>query len=172
MIIDDFYNTYFSNLSDTISGFGQDASHFVRIVDMQDADALAHVEQSGGSYPLMALEEFDEDEDRDESSDLRYLTIKAGFLILKSISPDDGYAARVEAVKECRLLARKVFSKMVKDSIARTGNELYENNIEVSKQRAGIYLHNAGGGSLRGYRLEFEWKVKGKLIQFEDADLQ
>lgn len=166
-MIDQFFDTYFENLSNDLPGFGVGSDpHFVTVVDLMSDKKLKMLSERGLSYPILVLEEFDDAEDTDEMGELREQEIIGAFSILDYVNPqkEQGYDAQRLKIRSCRQLAISVFSKMLQDSIHRSGNILAANHVDVDTKRQGRFVYQVAG-TLSGYRIQFKWYVGGNLIQ-------
>lgn len=166
MNIDEFFDTYFEGASDTISGFGVGSlPHFLTVVDLMSDKTLAKAKEKGLSYPILVLQEFDDSEDTDDIGEVREQQITGVFAVLTHVDIEaEGHSGQRLKIRECRSLAKKVFSKMIKDSISLRGNTLFDNNINVDSKRESNYVYQVAG-TLSGYLTRFTWYVKDNLIQ-------
>lgn len=165
MSIDQFFDEYFEGLSDSITGFASSGTKFVTVIDLMTDKKLSIVKEQGISGPILVLQEFDDSEDTEENSDLREQKITGVFAVLQHVNQEEqGTDHERTAIRNCRTLAKKVFSQMLKDSISKSGNTLFDNHVDCDTARDSNYVYQIAG-TLSGYFTRFTWYVSGNLIE-------
>lgn len=158
--ITDFMEDYFREIAIKLLGHSEARPSYFVNSDVDSANDIADAIQVNLKLPALILDFYEDD--ILSPSDRLTTRIYGSVSIINTFDPSDGNSLK-KVRKECRIAARKIVMKMLRDSLQHNDGILIKNKIYLQKDkfegvRLGIVLKE-----FTGWVYEFSWEVPDNI---------